>query len=160
MKHGYMKLVRSERRRNYLVSEPNYHAAKFFTEHLLATDLRKTHILLNISFYLGLSILDLSKIVMYKFWYEYIKPKCGKNSNIYYMDIVCIVNVYVKTDDIYKDIGRPSPKAKHKNIVGLMEDELVGKVIKIFVELTAKIYGYLKDNNNEDKKSKKPKNVS
>ena len=150
-----MKLVRSERRRNYLVSEPNYHAAKFFTEHLLATDMRKTHILLNISFYLGLSILDLSKIVMYKFWYEQIKPKYGENSNIYYMDIVCIVNVYVKRDDIYKDIGRPSPKAKHKNI----KDELVGKVIKFFVELTAKIYGYLKDNNNEDKKSKKPKNV-
>ena len=75
------------------------------------------------------------------------------------MDIVCIVNVYLKTDDIYKDISRPSTKAKHKNIVGLMEDESVGKVIKIFVELTAKIYGYLKDNNNEDKKSKKPKNV-
>ena len=40
-----------------------------------------------------------------------------------YMDIVCIVNVYVKTDNIYKDIGRPSPKAKNKNVVGLMEDD-------------------------------------
>ena len=53
------------------MSEPNYHTTKFFTEHLLATEMRKTQILINKPVYIGLSILDLSKTVMYEFWYDY-----------------------------------------------------------------------------------------
>ena len=65
--HRNIKLVTTERRRNYLVSEPNYHTTKFFTENLLAIEMRKTQILMNKPVYLGLSILDLSKTVMYEF---------------------------------------------------------------------------------------------
>ena len=61
------KLVTTERRRNYLVSEPNYHTTKFFTENLLAIEMKKTEILMNKPVYLGLSILELSKILMYEF---------------------------------------------------------------------------------------------
>ena len=64
-----------ERRRNYLVSEPNYCTTKFFTQNLLAIQMRKTQILMNKPVYLGLSILDLSKTVMYEFRYDYVKPK-------------------------------------------------------------------------------------
>ena len=60
-----IKLVLTERRKTYLVSEPSYHATKFFTENALATEIRKIQILMNKSVYLGLSILDLSKTVMY-----------------------------------------------------------------------------------------------
>ena len=56
-KHRDIKLVSTEKRRNYLVSETNYHATKFFTEHLLAIEIRKTQILLNKPVYLRLSIL-------------------------------------------------------------------------------------------------------
>ena len=56
-----IKLVKSERRRNYLVSKPNYPTTKFFTQNLLAIVLRKTQILMNKPVYLGLSILDLCK---------------------------------------------------------------------------------------------------
>ena len=78
------KLLTTERR-NYLVSEPNYHATNFFTENLLATEMRKTEILLNKPVYLGLSILELSKTLMDKFWYDYVKPKYGKKSkNVLY----------------------------------------------------------------------------
>ena len=66
-KHRNIKLVTTERRRNYLVSEPNYHTTKFFAENLLAIEMRKTQILMNKPVYLGLSILDLSKTVMYEF---------------------------------------------------------------------------------------------
>ena len=59
--HRNIKLVTTERRRNYLATEPNFHTTKFFTEHLLAIEMRKTQILLNKPVYLGLSILDLSK---------------------------------------------------------------------------------------------------
>ena len=66
-KHRTIELVTAERRSNYLVSELNYHTTKFFTENLLAIEMRKTQILMNKSIYLGLSILDLSKTVMYEF---------------------------------------------------------------------------------------------
>ena len=65
-KHRDIKLVTTEKGRNYLVSEPNYHATKFFTENLLAMEMKKT-------VYLGLSMLDLSKTVIYEFWYDYIR---------------------------------------------------------------------------------------
>ena len=57
----------TERRKNHVVSEPNYHTAKFCTENLLAIKMRKTQVLLNKTVYLGLSILDLSKTLMYEF---------------------------------------------------------------------------------------------
>ena len=58
-KHGNIKLVTTKRRRNYLVSDPNYHTIKFFIENLLAIEMRKTQILINQPVYLCLSVLDL-----------------------------------------------------------------------------------------------------
>ena len=78
-KHKDIKRVTKEKRRNYLVPEPNYHTTKFFTEHLLAIEMNKIEILTNKSVHLGLSILELSKILVYKFWYDYVKPKHGAN---------------------------------------------------------------------------------
>ena len=66
-KHRDVKLVTTERRRNYLVSEPNYHTTKFFTENLLAIETKKTEILINKPASLRLSILELSKILMHEF---------------------------------------------------------------------------------------------
>ena len=126
-KHRDIKLVTTERRRNYLVSEPNYNTTKFFTEHLLAIEIKKTEILMNKPVYLGLSKLELSKILMYEFWYDYVKAKYGKKANLCYMDIDSFI-AYIKTDDIYKDIAedveirfdssnyeleRPLPKGKN-----------------------------------------------
>ena len=85
-KHRNIKLATTERRRNYLLSEPSYHTTKFFTENLLAIEMRKTKILLIKPVYLGLSILDLSKTTMYEFWYDYVKPKYGENAKLCYMD--------------------------------------------------------------------------
>ena len=74
-KYRYIKLLIIERRRNYLVSEPNYHTTKIFTENLLAIEIKKTEILMNRPVYLGLSILGLSKILMYEFWHNYVNQK-------------------------------------------------------------------------------------
>ena len=65
--HRNINYVTTERRRNYLVSEPNYYTTKFFSKKLLEIEIRKTQILMNKPVYLGLSILDLSKTVMYEF---------------------------------------------------------------------------------------------
>ena len=70
-----IRLVTTEKRRNYSVSEPSYHTTNFLSENLLATEIRKSQILMNKPIYLGLSILDLSKIVTYEFWYDYLNTK-------------------------------------------------------------------------------------
>ena len=85
-----IKLVTTERRRNYLVSEPNYHTTKFFREHLLAIEMIKTQILMNKPVYLGISIIELSKILMYEFWYDYVRLKSDKKAKLCYMDTVSL----------------------------------------------------------------------
>ena len=70
--------------RKHLASEPNYHTKKFFTQNLLAIEMKKTQILMNKSAYLGLSILDLIKTVMYEFWFEYVKLKYSKDKTVLY----------------------------------------------------------------------------
>ena len=66
-KHRDIKLVATERRRNCLVSKPNYHSTNFFTENLLPIVMEKTEILMNKPVHLRLSILELSKILIYEF---------------------------------------------------------------------------------------------
>ena len=70
-----IKLVTTEEKRCKLVSEPNYHTAKHFSNNLLATEMKKTKVRVNKPIYLGMSILDISKTLKYEFWYDYIKPK-------------------------------------------------------------------------------------
>ena len=72
-KHRDIKLVRTKRRRNYLISDPSYYTKKFFTENVLAIEMKKTHKIMNKPVYLDLLILDIRKIAMYEFWYDYIK---------------------------------------------------------------------------------------
>ena len=117
---------------------------------------------------LGLSILDISKILMYKFWYDYIKPKYGNRVKLCYMDTDSFV-MNIKTNDFYKDIAndvekrfdtsnyecnRALPTGKNKKVIGLMKDELGGKIITEFVTLRLKTYLYLTDDGKEDKKAK------
>ena len=72
-KHRDIKLMATDEKRNKLVSEPNYHTTKRFSENLLAIKMKKTKINMNKLVYLGMSILDISKMLMYKCWYDYFK---------------------------------------------------------------------------------------
>ena len=103
-KHRDIKLVTTEARRNYLVSEPDYNATKFFSKNLLAIEMRKTQIIMNKPVYLGLSVLELSKKVMYEFRYDYVKPKYCEKAKLYYMNRDSFV-FDGKIDDIYKNIA-------------------------------------------------------
>ena len=69
-KHRDIKLVTTDKRRNQLVSEPNYHRARGFSEDLLATEIKKIKVKMNKPVYLGLSILEITKTLMYEFWYD------------------------------------------------------------------------------------------
>ena len=100
-KHRDIKLVTTERRRNYLVSELNYHTTKFFTDYFLAIEMKnkqqkKTEILMNKPVKSRLSILELSKIIMYEVWYDYVKPKYDEKAKLCYMDKDNLI-VFIKT---------------------------------------------------------------
>ena len=86
-KHRDIKLVTAEGRTNYLVSETNYHTKKVFCRKFISNrNKKKTEILMNKPVHLGLSILELSKILMYGFWYDYVKPKYGEKAKLHFMD--------------------------------------------------------------------------
>ena len=80
------ELVTTEEKKFKLVSEPNYHRTKHFSDNLLAIEIKKTKVKMNKPVYLGKSILDISKTLMYGFWYDYVKPKYEDKSILCYMD--------------------------------------------------------------------------
>ena len=82
-KHRHIKFVTTEVRRNYLVSEWTYHTTDFFSDNLLAIE---TQIFMSKPVYLDLSILEISKIVMYEFCYDYVKPKYGEKAKLRYLN--------------------------------------------------------------------------
>ena len=82
-KHRDIKLVTADKRWNQLVSEPNYNTTKWFSEALLAIEMKKIKVKLNKPIYLGLLILEISKTLMYEFWYDCIKPKYQNNAKLH-----------------------------------------------------------------------------
>ena len=102
-KNRDIKLITTDRRRNQLVSEPNYHTTKWFLENLLAIEMKKTKVKMNKPVYLGWSILEISKTLMYEFWYDYMKPKYGDNVKLCYMDTDSFI-LHIKTEYFYKDL--------------------------------------------------------
>ena len=168
-----IKLVKTDKRRNQLVSEPNYHTTKWFSENLLAIEMKKTKVKMNKPVYLGLPILEISKTQMYESWYDYMKPNYGDNVKLCYMNKDSFI-MHIKAEDFYKDIAddvekrfdtsnyecdRPLPTGKNKKVTGLMRDELGGKIMTKFVALRPKTYSYLMDDDAGDKKKRNKKNV-
>ena len=166
-KHRDIKLVKTDKKRSKLVSETNYHTINLISEDLSIIEMKKTKVKMNKPIYLGLSILEISKTLMYEFWYDYMKPKYANNVKLGYMDTDSFI-INIKTD--YKDISndvenrldtsnyevnRPLPTGKNKKIIGLMKDELGGKIITEFVTLRPKTYSFLTDDGKEDKKRPK-----
>ena len=103
-KHRDIKLVTTNRKRSKLVSEPNYHTINLISEDLSIIEMKKTKVKMNKPIYLGLSILEISKILMYEFWYDYMKPKYNDNVRLCYMDTDSFI-MHIKTNDFYKDVA-------------------------------------------------------
>ena len=130
--------------------------------------MKKLKVKMNKPIYLGFSILDLSKIVMYEFWYDYMKPKYADNVKLCYMDTDSFI-MHIKTGDFYKDIADDVEKGSDtsnlsasplnsvvhylKEIIK-MKDELGGKIMTEFVAFRPKTYYYLMDGDSEAKKAK------
>ena len=93
-------LITSDKRRKQLVSEPNYYSHKKVSHHLMAIEMKKTRVKMIKPLYFGMSILDISKILMYKFWYEYVRQKYGGSAKLCYTDTDSFI-IYIKTEDFF-----------------------------------------------------------
>ena len=145
-KHRDIKLLATEEKRIKLVSEPNYHTTKHFSKNLLVIEMKITKVKMNKPVYLGMSILDISKRLMYEFWYDYVKPKYEHKAKLRYMDTDSFV-IRIFTEDFFEDINndverwigtsnydkndkRPLQVSMNKEVIGLFKDELGGKIMK------------------------------
>ena len=141
---------------------------KLIHDNLAVIEMKKVKVKMNKPIYLGLSILDIRKITMYEFYYDFIKSKYGSRAKLCYMDTDSFI-INIKKENFSKDISenvmerfdtsnyiydRPLPINVNKKVVGLMKDELGGGIITESVALRPKSYSYKTDDNIELKKAK------
>ena len=168
--HRDIKIVTTNKQRKKFASEPNYHTTKYISKDLLIMEMKKVEVKMNKSIYLGQAILDISKTLMYEFWYHYIKPKYRDNARLCYMDTDSFI-INIKTENFYRDVAndakewydtsnydendkRTFPIGENKKVISLFKDELGGKIMTEFIALTPKAYAYLKEDGSEHKKAK------
>ena len=165
-----VKLVNTGEKFKKLTAKPNYGSRKIFNENLVSVHMKKTSLTMNKPVYLGMSILDLSKTVMYDFHYRYIKPKYGSKAKLLFTDTDSLL-YEIETEDFYKDISgdvkdrfdtsnypenHPSgiPTGINNKVVGMFKDEEAGDNIGEFVGLRAKLYSYKMEEGKENKRCK------
>ena len=165
-----VKLVNNEEKARKVIAKPNYRSCKIFSENLISVHMKKTSLIMNKPVYLGACILDLSKTIMYDFHYKYIKPMYKDKAKLLFTDTDSLM-YEIETEDFYKDISgdvkdrfdtsdypdnHPSgiPTGINKKVLGKFKDETMGKSIKEFVGLRAKLYSYKMDEGEESKKCK------
>lgn len=157
-----------------LIAKPNFKNCRIFAECLVAIELSKTNILMNKPIAVGMSVLDISKLTMYSFLYDFLKPKYGDKVHVAYTDTDSFI-LDIETPDFYEDVQNnismfdtsdyPWPNAynierKNKKIPGLFKDELNGKIVTEFVGLRAKCYAIRSlDGKSYNEKMKKAKGV-
>ena len=169
-----IKLIATKQRRKKLTSEPNYESCKAFSDHLIAIEMRKTSVLMDKLVMVGKAILDKSKILIYEFYYYYLKPKYKGKVKLLYMDTDSFV-LHVETEDVFGDIKNdihdwfdtsknlkslylPLEYGVNKKIIEKMTDELFNGFMKEFIAIGPKIYEFTQlkydESINETKKIK------
>ena len=162
-KHRNIKLVTNREAYLKLIMKPNLKSGVRFGENLMGCEMGKIKVVMNKPVYLEQAILDLSKIVMYEFHYDYMAPKHGKKLDLCYMDADSLI-YNIETEDFYKNIAedvparfdtsgynpdRPLPVGLNKKVIGLMKDELGGEIMTEFVTLRPKMYAIKRDQLNQ-----------
>ena len=128
-KHRDVKLVITDKKRSKLVSEPNYHTMNYISQDLSIIEMKITKVKMNKPTYLRLSILEISKILMYEFWYDYMKPKYGDNVKLCYMDTHSFM-MNIKTEDSYKDNAMMLKKGLTLQITSVIDHYLQERIKK------------------------------
>ena len=156
-KHRDIKVVNNKEDYVKQVMKPNFKGGVLMGENLMSCEMGKVKVKMNKPVYSGQAILDLNKTIMYELHYDYMKRKYNENNlKLLYMDTDSLV-YNIKTEDFYKDVAedvetrfdtsgyepdRPLPIRKNKKVIGLMKDELGGKIMKEFIGLRPKMYSY------------------
>ena len=157
-KHRDIKLVNNGEAYLRAVMKPNFKSGTLFGPNLMGCEMGKIKVVMNKPVYLGQAILDLSKIVMYEFHYDYMKRKYADDKLTFcYMDTDSLI-YDTETDNFCKDIAddvesrfdmsgyndnKPLPVGKNKKVTGLMKDELGGGIMKEFITLRCRMYAYI-----------------
>ena len=172
--HRDIKIVTTNKQRSKYAPEPNYHTTKRSSKNLLIMEMKKTEVKMNKPVHLGQAILDISKTLMYEFWYDCIKPKYQEKARLCHMDIDSFI-MHIKTEDFYKDIvndvekwfdtsnydkndKRPLPIGENKRVIGYFKDELGGKIMDENCTLRAKAYAYITEDGSVHKGAAGTKN--
>ena len=162
-----IRLVTDEKKLLKLASKPTYVSSKIFNENLVAVHKIKETLTLNRPAYVGMCILDLSKVLMYDFHYNYIKKKYGDKARLLFTDTDSLT-YEIEVLDVYRDFWNDKDKfdnsdypesspyfdKTNKKVIGLMKDEAAGVPICEFVGLRSKMYSYIKDNQTGGKTAK------
>ncbi|CAH3150415.1 unnamed protein product [Pocillopora meandrina] len=162
-----VRLVTDEKKLLKLTSKPTYVSCKIFNENLVAVHKIKETITLNRPAYVGMSILDLSKTLMYDFHYKYIKKNYGEKAMLLFTDTDSLT-YEIEANDVYRDFwidkdkfdnsdypeGSPYFDKTNKKVIGKFKDEAAGVPICEFVGLRSKMYSYIKDNEKGGKTAK------
>ena len=169
-KRQNIHLVDNRKKALKLSSLPNFDRCTIFDSNLIAIHMKKTEVYFNKPVYVGQSILDLSKTLMFDFHYKYIKKKYGKKSELLFTDTDSLM-YEIKTEDFYKDIS-PDILSKfdtsdypnnhksgiitgvNKKVIGAFKDEVAGKQITHFVGLRPKLYSFKIEEESEVRKCK------
>ena len=156
-KYVDIKLVRDGKQAAKLINKPNYKGRTIFTPNLVAIHMGRMKVSMYKPKYLGMSILDISKTLMYEFHYGYMKPKYGDRIKLLFTDTDSFMYL-IETEDVYEDILRDIHEwfdtsnysqdhfiytDANKMKIGMFKDEEGGKIISEFVGLRAKNYAYV-----------------
>ena len=166
-KRSNIQLVTNPEKMERLAARPTYISHKIFHENLVAVHSKQTKLLLNKPSYVGMCILELSKLVMYNFHYNYILPKNGKKAKLLFTDTDSLC-YHIETEDIYSDFfadrelfdnsDYPSDSkfyfSENKKVIGKFKDETAGVPIREFIGLKSKMYSISLDNEKFSKKAK------
>ena len=173
-----IELVKDAEKAEKLVKQPNFADLKIFDEFLIAIKMKKTRVVMNKPIFAGMTILDLSKLLMFDFHYGYVKKK-WKEVSVLYTDTDSLV-LEIETEDFFADISADVPKwfdtndfspehpavlngmpivPENKKKIGLMKDECGGAVMTEFVALKPKLYSFLTEEDEKVREKQKAKGV-
>ena len=148
-----VELVNTPERIKKLCAKPAFKTFKIFNEDLTAVHMAKTKLVLNRPSYVGFVVLDVSKLLMYDFHYNYIKKKYGDKAKLLFTDTDSLCYEF-QTDDLYLDMKDDHHQfdtsnykednflysLENKKVLGKMKDECAGEIIDEFIGLRSKMY--------------------